>query len=84
MTCDELNSLEAQAKGLKNPYPKGALDSDNYTSQCANRQSAKAVLKDKIFKLHQRARELETLCAMLPEYPNLDQDNALFQIFTSL
>jgi len=48
------------------------------------RQTGKAVLKDIIHRLHNRADHIQKLHDMLPEKPTPEQDEALWQIAVSL
>lgn len=47
---------------------------------CSSRQSGRAVLKDVIRRLRQRANELQILSDMLPAEPTPEQDEALWRI----
>lgn len=50
------------------------------SNTCGSRQSGKAVLKDVIFRMHQKANELQVICDMLPEVPTPEQDVAIWNM----
>jgi len=53
---------------------------EGLTDCCSSRQSAKSLLKDKIFKLHREADSLQILHDTLPEVLSPEQDDAIWRV----
>jgi hypothetical protein len=70
--------MQDQIKNVKESYPTGG--SIGQVSTCCSRQSAKAVLKDKIHRLRNKANNLEILCNTLPEVLSSEQDEAIWSL----
>lgn len=67
---------------VPSPVPQSTEQDQCCMKAC--RQSGRAVLRDVIHRLRQKARNLETLANMLPAEPTPEQDEALWHIACNL